>query len=346
VLRTLAAQEAGGGVARDTAVRAAAQSTPSAAAAFAELQRLLAANERSNPRVLSEDTTFFPEGLGADPRTGTIYITSLRHRMVYAISPDGAIQPAISVVPGDIAAPFGVAVDTAREVLWVTTAGVAHMAGYPPSDSARAELLLVRRSDGVVTGRWKLGAGTGTPGELTLTTNGEVLISDAVLGRLYRLRSDAGQIETIEHPLLRSPQGIASDERGEVAWVADWTHGLLRWNLATHEISAVHTPDDVTLLGIDGLRRVNARLIGVQNGITPPRIVEIELDESGSSVQSVQTLDRPSDLEGEPTVGAVLGDRFVYVSSSAWPFWTDDGSRRANSGPLPRVVVRELPLSP
>ncbi len=191
--------------------------------------------------MLSEDTTFFPEGLGADPRTGTIYITSLRHRMVYAISPDGAIQPAISVVPGDIAAPFGVAVDTAREVLWVTSAGVAHMEGHQPSDSARAELLLVRRSDGVVTGRWKLGAGTGTPGELTLTTNGEVLISDAVLGRLYRLRSDAGQIETIEHPLLRSPQGIASDERGEVAWVADWTHGLLRWNLATHEISAVHT---------------------------------------------------------------------------------------------------------
>jgi hypothetical protein len=191
-----------------------------------------------------------------------------------------------------------------------------------------------------------LGTGTGTPGELTLTTSGEVLISDAVLGRIYRLRSDAGKIETIEHPLLRSPQGIASDERGEVAWVADWTHGLLRWNLATNEISALHTPDDVTLLGIDGLRRVIDRLIGVQNGISPPRIIEIRLDEKGSSVHTVRTLDRPSDLEGEPTVGAVLGDRYVYVASSAWPFWTDDGRRRANTGPLPLVVVREMPLPP
>jgi hypothetical protein len=119
----------------------------------------------------------------------------------------------------------------------------------------------------------------------------------------------------------------------------------LRWNLATDEISAVHTPDDVTLLGIDGLRRVNARLIGVQNGIVPPRIVEIELEESGSSVRSVRTLDRPSNMEGEPTVGAVLGDRYVYVASSAWPFWTDDGQRRSNTGPLPPVVVREMRLS-
>ncbi len=346
VLRTLAAQEAGGGVVRDSAVRTAAQRTPGGAAAFAELERRLAAHDRSSPRVLSEDTTFFPEGLDADPRTSTIYITSLRHRMVYAVAASGAVQPAMSVLPGDIAAPFGVALDTTRDVLWVTTAGVAHMANYQPSDSARAELLRVQRSNGVVTGRWMLGTGTGTPGELTLTTNGEVLISDAVLGRIYRLRSDAGQIETIEHPLLRSPQGIASDERGEVAWVADWTHGLLRWNLATNEISALHTPDDVTLLGIDGLRRVTDRLIGVQNGISPPRIIEIRLDENGSSVQTVRTLDRPSDLEGEPTVGAVLGDRYVYVSSSAWPFWTDDGSRRANTGPLPLVVVREMPLPP
>jgi hypothetical protein len=265
--------------------------------------------------------------------------------MVYALSPDGAMQPAISVVPGDIAAPFGVAVDTARETLWVTTAGVAHMEGYQPADSARAELLRVRRSDGAVTARWKLGTGKGTPGELTLTPNGDVLISDGVLGILYRLRSGAGEIESIENPLLRSPQGIASDEAGDVAWVADWAHGLLRWNLTTGGISAVQTPDDVTLLGIDGLRRANGRLIGVQNGITPPRIVEIELDKNGSSVQSVRTLDRPSNMEGEPTVGAVLGDRYVYVSSSAWPFWTDDGQRRSNTGPLPPVVVREMRLS-
>jgi hypothetical protein len=343
-LQLLAAQEAGGGVALDTAVRAAALRTAAGAAAFAELQQRVAPDERSRPRVLSSDSTFFPEGLDVDPRTGTLYITSLRHRMVYGVAPEGAMTPVLRVGPDDIAAPFGVAFDATRDVLWVTTAGVVHMAGYQPTDSARAELLRVRRSDGAITARWTLGVGTGTPGELALTPSGEVLVSDAALGRMYRLRADTGSMETIDHSQLRSPQGIAVDARGRVAWVADWSHGLLRWDLQTDSISAVETPDHVTLLGIDGLRRAGDRLIGVQNGIAPARIVEITLDATGAKVRAVRTLNRPSRLEGEMTVGAADGDRYVYIASSAWPFWTEDGERRANTGPLPSVTVRELPV--
>ena len=343
-LRTLAAQEAGGVVARDSAVRAAAQRTPGGAEAFAQLQRRLAPDERSQPRVISPDTTFFPEGMDVDPRTGDIYVTSLRHRMVYAVSPGGVVTPALRGDSATIAAPFGVALDASRDVLWITTAGVAHMSGYAPADSARAELVRVRRADGAITGRWALGGGTGMPGELALSPRGDVLVSDAVLGRLYRLRANTAALDIVEHPLLRSPQGIAVDGRGRVAWVADWSHGLLRWDLETDSLAPVATPDDVTLLGIDGLRRAGTRLIGVQNGIAPPRIVEIELDESGSAVRAVRTLDRPSQLEGEPTVGAVWNARYVYVASSAWPFWTDAGRRREGTGPLPPVVVRELSL--
>ena len=344
-LGTLAAQEAGGGAARDSAVQAAAVRTTAGAAAFAELQRRLAPDERSRPRVLSTDTTFFPEGMDVDPRTGDIYVTSLRHRMVYAVSPAGAITPALRGDSANIAAPFGVALDASRDVLWITTAGVAHMSGYAPTDSARAELVRVRRADGMITGRWALGSGTGMPGELALSPRGHVLVSDAVLSRLYRLRADTGDIEVVEHPLLRSPQGIAVDARGRVAWVADWSLGLLRWDLDTDSLVQVATPDDVTLVGIDGLRRAGDRLIGVQNGIAPPRVVEIVLDESGSAVRTVRTLDRPPQLEGEPTVGAVYDDRYLYVASSAWPFWTDDGQRREGTGPLPPVVVRELRLA-
>lgn len=343
-LRMLAAQEAGGGVALDSAVRTAALRTAAGAAAFAELQRRVAPDERSQPRVLSADSTFFPEGLDVDPRTGTLYITSLRHRMVYGVAPEGAMTPALRVGPDDIAAPFGVAFDATRDVLWVATAGVVHMAGYRPADSARAELLRVRRSDGAITERWTLGVGTGTPGDLALTPSGDVLVSDAVLGRLYRLRADSGGMETIDDSLLRSPQGIAADAQGRLAWVADWSHGLMRWDLQTDSISAVEVPDQVTLLGIDGLRRVGDRLIGVQNGIAPARIVEITLDATGSTVRAVRTLNRPRRLEGEPTVGAAYGDRYVYIASSAWPFWTEDGARRADTGPLPPVTVREFPV--
>ncbi len=354
VLRQLAAQEVGSGVARDTAVVRVAARTAGGSAALAALsaiERLAAEASRSRPRQLLADTLFFAEGLDADTASGTLYITSIRHRTVMAIAPDGAVRSAI-VAPDVAGAPsgarhgaaMGVAVDRARGVLWVTTAKLAHMREDAPTDSVRAELLRVRLSDGAIDARWTLGDGTGMPGEIALTPGGDVLVSDGVRGLLYRLRGGTGALASLASPLLRSPQGIAPSADGAVAWVADWSHGLLRWDLATDSLTAVVTPDDVTLLGIDGLRRWGALLIGVQNGVAPARIVGIALDEAGRAVRRVRTLDRPA-LEGEPTVGVVVGDRYVYVSSSAWPFWTDDGARRAGSGPLPPVTVRELLLA-
>jgi streptogramin lyase len=208
----------------------------------------------------------------------------------------------------------------------------------------RAELLRVRLSDGAIVARWTLGDGTGTPGAIALPPGGDVLVSDGARGLLHRLRAGAGTLETIASPLLRSPQGIAPDADGTVAWVADWSHGLLRWDLRTDSVTAVVTPDDAALLGIDGLRRWGDRLIGVQNGVSPARIVGVTLDEKGRAVRRVRTLDRPT-MEGEPTVGVIVGARYLYVSSSAWAFWTDDGKRRPGTAPLPAVIVRELLLA-
>jgi hypothetical protein len=44
-------------------------------------------------------------------------------------------------------------------------------------------------------------------------------------------------------------------------------------------------------------------------------------------------------------VGTVRGDRFVYVASSQWPFFTEAGARTA-AHPLPPVILRAVPLTP
>jgi sugar lactone lactonase YvrE len=243
-----------------------------------------------------------------------------------------------------VAAAFGVAFDGTRGALWVTTAGTPHMKDFQPGDTARAELLRVRLRDGRIEQRWLLGDGKGMPGELSLTPSGDVLVSDGLRARLYRLRQGAGTMEVITSPVVRSPQGIAPSADGSVAWVADWSHGLLRWDLRTDSVTAVTTPDDIALLGVDGLRRHGDRLIGVQNGVTPARVVAITLDAGGRAVRAVETIDRPAAMEGEPTVGAIAGDRYVYVSSGGWPFFGDDGSRLPRTPALPPVTVRELTL--
>jgi sugar lactone lactonase YvrE len=301
--------------------------------------------EASAPRTLSTDTLFWAEGLDADPRDGTLYVTSIRHRNVYVARRDGTLRPLFTPGRTGIAAAMGVAVDTAQGVVWVATAGLRHMAGYTAADTARAELVQVNAADGTVRSRWTLGDGTGIPGEIALAPDGTVLVSDGIKGVLYRLAPGAAELRVTRSQALRSPQGIAVSADGDVAWVADWSRGILRWDLRTDSVTAVTGPAGELLRGVDGLRRSGRDLIGVQNGSAAPRIVRIRLSADGRRLTETVTLDRPAKLEGEPTVGVVIGDRYVYVASSAWPFWTDDGTRRADGRALPRVVLREFPLA-
>lgn len=294
-------------------------------------------------RVIDPDTLFFAEGLAADPRDGTLLITSLRHRNALVVPPTGPRRWLLAR-DANVGAVMGAVFDAARSTVWLTTARLPHMAPRPGDDAIVAELLEVSYPDGALRRRLPLGAGDGMPGEIALAPDGSVLVSDGLRGVLYRLRRDATALETVRSALLRSPQGIAVMPTGDVAYVADWSRGLFRWDLATDSLAPVTAADGRTLRGVDGLRVHAGALIAIHNGSTPNRVMRVRLDEAGRALAGVDVLDAPTDLEGEMTVGVVLGERFVYVASSAWPFWTEAGERRAPERALPPVVLRSLPL--
>ncbi len=301
---------------------------------------------------LLRDTIFFPEGLDADVRNAAIFVTSIATGRIIRVDSSGAVRDIFAAGSEPQSGVFGVAVDTLCECLWVTTAPHPRRAAnvHARTNSARvfkedsiAELLHVRIADGVVLRRYTLGDGGGMPGELTITPRGDVLVSDGVRGVLYRLRATGDSLETIRDSLLRSPQGIAVHADGRIAWVADWSRGLLMWNLESGQLTRVQAPGGVELRGIDGLRTHGTSLIAIQNGTTPARVLRIRTSADGARVDHVDELDVLTSGNGEPTVGAVQGDSFVYVATSQWPYWTNAGLRRGNS-PLPSVQLRRLQL--
>ncbi len=303
-------------------------------------------------RLLDPDTTFFAEGLDIDPRDGTLWVTSLRHRNVFRWDAQGGRHALLRDAAG-VGAVFGIAIDTARDLAWVTAAALPHMRPAPGDSAVRAELLRVRLSDGRVTGRWTLGDGRGAPGELALAPDGTVLVSDALQGVLYRLRAgrargaaDGLPIEVVRSPLLRSPQGIAVDAPRGVAYVADWSRGLMRWDLVTDSVDALPGAEGQPVRGIDGLRLRGDELLAVQNGARTPRVLALTLAPGHERLTAARIVDVAPPGQGEPTVGAIHGDRYIYVSSSAWPFWTEAGVRREGSGALPAVTVREVRIAP
>jgi hypothetical protein len=301
---------------------------------------------QANDRVLSPDTLFFPEGIGADPRTGTLFVTSIHHRSVLAVAPGGAARWLFDAAAARTAGVTGIVVDTARDLAWIATARHPQMRPLPGDSAVRGELIAVRLSDGRLVERHTLGDGTSIAGELTLTPSGEVLVSDGLLGVLYRLARGARTLHTVRSTALRSPQGLAVSANGHTAYIADWSRGLLLWDLATDSIASLRIEPTVPLRGIDGLVRVGHTLLMIYNGGATPRVIAATLTPDGRAATGLRDFDAPSAYPGEPTVGTILDGRYVYITSSAWPFYTEAGVRRPDARALPPLTVRAVPLPP
>ena len=282
----------------------------------------------SEPVATLADSTFWPEGMDADPRTGRYWIASVRRRTVAELSPGKNPRLLWPADRDTMGAVLGVRYDRKRDVLWVTTSHVP--AARTDGRIVNASILRVRRSDGRVERRWELPV-DGRPhvlGDLAVSETGDVWITDSSDPALYRLRAGADSIERIDSPLLLSPQGVAPTADGRTVYIADYALGLLRLDVATGALVRLDDAPGSTSIGCDGIALDgDDAIVAVQNGVAPARIMRFTVDGTGRRIARAQVLDRNLAVADEPTIGAVVGRTFVYVANSAWEKFKDDGTR-------------------
>jgi sugar lactone lactonase YvrE len=304
-----------------------------------------AAMPNSTPRALLADSTFWPEGIDADPRTGRLYVASVRHRVVAEVSPDGTSRELWPRDRDDFAPVLGVRVDTARNALWVTTSGLRNVPGFHPADTAKASLLRIDLATHAVTQHFDLpmAAGGHVLGDLAVGADGTVWVSDSQQPILYRLRPNAAKLEEIRSPLFHSLQGLAPTPDGQWLYLADYSLGLLRMNLATGTIALLTPPNGSTVIGCDGIVWRDGAVIAVQNGVAPARIVRLVPSLTEDRLLRVDVLDRNVAVADEPTIGTMFRGEFIYVANSQWEKFSDEGVRDP-SRPLTPPIVLRLPL--
>jgi sugar lactone lactonase YvrE len=319
--------------------------------ALKELARRLLANAaplaRSRIAATLSEADFWPEGISHDPRRGVWYLASVRHRKVAEVGANGAARDLVTEGQDGLWAVLGVRADPETGTLWVTSAAIPQMAGYQPADSGRSGVFAFDLESGRLKARYLLPPGPAPHllGDLVVAPNGDVYATDSDDPVIWRIRKGASAAEEfLRHPLFRSLQGPAVDPSGRVLYVADYSHGVLRVDLASQAVAALPAPPRTTVLGIDGLAWDRGSLIGVQNGVTPPRIVRLRLDGEGRRIRTVDVLDRHLPLAGEPTIGTVWGGRYFYVANSQWDEYDDAGRLRpgARLDP-PRILELRLP---
>ncbi len=344
-LSRLAQFEAGSALLGDSLVTSRAARSPVVRAAREGLER------RTSPRVASTvfatipDSTVWAEGVDADPRTGRLYVGSIRHRTVLEVGRDGRVRDLLLRRDPRVGSIMGVRVDPRGGVVWATTVGLPQMEGFVPADTAIAALLRVRIADGAIERRWDLPAEAAghVPGDLALGPAGDVFVTDSKAAVVYRLRPGADTLERVTHPLFRSLQGAAPTPDGTALYLADYSHGLLRLDLASGAVLRLEDAPGSTSLGLDGIVLVRGAIVGVQNGVAPPRIARFTLAPDGRRIVRAEVLDRNLPLADEPTIGTLVGRAFVYVANSQWEKHDEEGRRLPGTALAPTVLIR-LPL--
>ncbi|MEP7348182.1 MAG: hypothetical protein ABI877_23145, partial [Gemmatimonadaceae bacterium] len=241
---------------------------------------------RGTVRATLPDSSFWPEGVDYDPRTRRFYVASVRYGTIAEVSEDGQVREVMPRHAPRIGAMLGVRFDAARNVLWATTSGIAQTEGYQPPDSGIAALLRIRISDGAVEARWDLPPVTGghVLGDLAVGPTGDVYVTDSTQPVLYRLRAGTDTLQRYTHPLFRSLQGVAPTADGRALYVADYSHGLLRVELATSDVSRLADAPGSTSLGCDGISLRGNTIIAVQNGVAPAQIMRYDVDSLGMRI--------------------------------------------------------------
>jgi Tol biopolymer transport system component len=302
---------------------------------------------RSALRGRLPDSTFWPEGMDYDSRTGRFYVASVRHRTIAELAPGGAVRELWPRHQPGIGSVLGVRVDPRRGVLWATLSGRRQMEGWTPADSTIAALVRVRIADGVIERRWDVSPVPRghTLGDLAVGPNGDVFVTDSDDPVLYRLRPGADTLEHFTNPLFHSLQGLAPTPDGGELYLSDYSHGFLRVDLATNAVTRVADAPRSTSLGCDGIAWAHGSIIAVQNGVAPARIMRFVLDPSGQRFVRAEVLDQNSGIADEPAIGAVVGGEFIYVANGQWEKYSDDGVPKPGAH-LTAPVLLAVPLGP
>jgi len=312
----------------------------------AEMQRLDALAE---PIVASSELFRLPErdalfeGIARDPASGAWFFSSVHRRKVVRRAADGTITDFVPSGAHGLACALGIAIDADRNLLWIVSAGLPQAAGITAEERDRSALLAVALDSGELRYRIPSPAGKHWWNDLVVARDGTVFVSDAGTAGVMRVAPDGVASTIVDGHGLRSPGGVALSADERLLYLADWTNGLAVIDLSSGSFHWMRPPAGSTVLGIDGLRRVGGSLIAIQNGVAPQRIARLVLSDDGREIASGTLLERGVPDWDEPTLGIEVGGDFVYVGSSHWPRFGEDGSS-PDPATLSEPQIRRLRL--
>ncbi len=269
------------------------------------------------------------EGVAYDPVTETFYVGSIHQRKIISRDKRGVVKDFATAQDG-LWSVFGMRVDAKRRTLWVCSTVTPQMVGFQKEDEGFSSVFKFDLKSGKLIKRYNL-PNQPQPhwlGDLVINSRGDVFITDSQApGAVYAIFQQKDELELfIPAGPFRSPQGLDFSHDEKHLFVADYSIGILKFDVATKQHIKLAAPENLAWIGIDGMYFYKNSLIAIQNGINPHRVARFFLNKNFDSIERAEIIEANNPLFNEPTLGALVRDTFYYVANSQWGSFNKDGT--------------------
>jgi len=258
------------------------------------------------------------ESVAWDPTRKALLVGSVRNGKVSRVEANGKLVDFI--VPdkaNGLGGVFDLAVDAKHKVLWVASAQVPHARHSDPVRFGEAALLKFDLATGKLLKRLVIPAegSPHLPSGMAVGPDGALFVADTVQPVIWKVEADVIR-PVVRNPNLTGIRAITLNDKGTVLYIADHELGVFGLELATGAAFLLGGPPQLTLFAVDALAWHQGKLIAVQNGFPPARVMRFALDDAGRKIVNTQVLDSGHSAFGVPGTGAVGDDAYYLIANS------------------------------
>jgi sugar lactone lactonase YvrE len=313
--------------------------------AYQNVLKRFAENEKpvshADTSLVLPDANLLAEDIDYDPRTKSFLIASVLEKKIVRVGLDGKSADFAKSPSGWPM--LALKVDAQHHRVWATEVALDGFKSVPSKDWGRSAVLCFELSSGKLLRRI-VGPPQSALGDMTLTPQGDPIVSDGDAGGVYRVQGDS--LQRLDRGDFISPQTPAMHPDGKHVFVPDYTRGIGLLDLASKDVTWLSSSGSKSyaLGGVDGLyfnqRGDHRWLILTQNGASPERVLRLQLDSTLGRIVSEQIIERNTKTLGDPTHGVIVGDSFYYIANSGWNKLDDHGALLPGASLTPARIMR------
>lgn len=285
-----------------------------------------------------------PEGVAYDSVSKAFFVSSIRRRTIFRVSPDGRVSPFVAPARDGLRSAAGMGVDPKRRTLWVASQALPSMDRYVKGQALSSAVFEYDVDNGRLRKEHRPPQTGEAPGfdDLTVAPDGRVFVNDGRNPRVWTI-APGGRLEVfVEDNAMGGTQGLAVSPDGKTLYASDY-RGLVTIDVATRRVARLAPPDDLALNGIDGLVYAKGGLVAILNGIQPNRVIRLDLTPDGLGISRGRILEMNHPDFDEPTLGAVAGDALYFTADSQGQKFLDAKKPMPAEG-MRDAIILKLPL--